>query len=79
MVKHRESIRKQWHLVQKVSMLSLQAELIYINVASALADDPTYIKALQRRAACNEQLGTWSSLTGAQDGMICIEKSCNYY
>ncbi|KAJ8596540.1 TPR-like protein [Rhizopogon salebrosus TDB-379] len=33
----------------------------------SLLDDPHYIKALQRRAASNEQLGTWSSLTQAQE------------
>ncbi|GJE85777.1 TPR-like protein [Phanerochaete sordida] len=33
----------------------------------ALLDDPTYVKALQRRAACNEELDTWSSLTSAQE------------
>jgi len=32
-----------------------------------LADDPKYIKALQRRAASNEQLNTWSSLSAAQE------------
>ncbi|KLO06777.1 TPR-like protein [Schizopora paradoxa] len=33
----------------------------------ALLDDPTYVKALQRRASCSEQLNTWSSLVQAQD------------
>ncbi|KAI0931945.1 hypothetical protein AcV5_004688 [Taiwanofungus camphoratus] len=33
----------------------------------ALLDDPQYIKALQRRAASNEQLNTWSSLSSAQE------------
>ncbi|KAF7306655.1 TPR-REGION domain-containing protein [Mycena indigotica] len=33
----------------------------------ALLDDPNYAKALQRRAASNEKLGTWSSLTAAQE------------
>ncbi|EIM83355.1 TPR-like protein [Stereum hirsutum FP-91666 SS1] len=33
----------------------------------ALLDDPSYIKALQRRAQCNEALNTWSSLTKAQE------------
>jgi len=33
----------------------------------SLLDDPHYIKALQRRAASNEQLDTWSSLTQAQE------------
>ena len=35
---------------------------------SALSDDPHYVKALQRRAASNEKIGTWSSLTSAQEG-----------
>jgi len=33
----------------------------------ALVDDPKYIKALQRRAASNEQINSWSSLTSAQE------------
>lgn len=28
----------------------------------ALSDDPKYVKALQRRASCNEQINTWTSL-----------------
>ncbi|KAG5350721.1 hypothetical protein C0989_009534 [Termitomyces sp. Mn162] len=38
--------------------------------SQALLDDPHYIKALQRRAASNEILGSWSSLTAAQEGMV---------
>lgn len=34
----------------------------------ALADDPKYLKALQRRATSNEILNTWSSLSSAQEG-----------
>jgi len=33
----------------------------------ALADDPNYVKALQRRATCNERIGSWTSLVSAQD------------
>ncbi|KAG1755086.1 TPR-like protein [Suillus paluster] len=33
----------------------------------SLLNDPHYVKALQRRAASNEQLDTWSSLTQAQE------------
>ncbi|EJF67007.1 TPR-like protein [Dichomitus squalens] len=33
----------------------------------ALQDDPKYIKALQRRAAANEQINSWSSLASAQE------------
>ncbi|KAF9499844.1 hypothetical protein BDN71DRAFT_1441453 [Pleurotus eryngii] len=33
----------------------------------AILDDPEYVKALQRRAAANEQLNTWSSLSSAQE------------
>ncbi|PAV22752.1 TPR [Pyrrhoderma noxium] len=33
----------------------------------ALADDPSYVKALQRRASCNEKIGSWSSLAAAQE------------
>jgi len=35
----------------------------------ALADDPHYIKALQRRAASNEIIASWSALTSAQEGI----------
>ncbi|PPR01609.1 hypothetical protein CVT24_005760 [Panaeolus cyanescens] len=33
----------------------------------ALKDDPSYIKALERRASSNDILDTWSSLTAAQE------------
>ncbi|EIN14759.1 hypothetical protein PUNSTDRAFT_129217 [Punctularia strigosozonata HHB-11173 SS5] len=33
----------------------------------AIADDPLYIKAIQRRAASNEQIGNWSALAAAQE------------
>ncbi|KAF8528132.1 TPR-like protein [Hysterangium stoloniferum] len=33
----------------------------------ALLDDPLYVKALHRRATCNDQLGTWSSLAAAEE------------
>jgi len=33
----------------------------------ALIDNPQYVKALQRRAASNEKLNTWSSLSSAQE------------
>jgi len=33
----------------------------------ALLDDPKYIKALQRRAASNEKIDSWPSLTSAQE------------
>ncbi|KAJ7462670.1 hypothetical protein B0H11DRAFT_89815 [Mycena galericulata] len=36
--------------------------------SQALLDDPNYVKALQRRAASNEKINTWSSLTAAQEG-----------
>ncbi|KAI0652217.1 hypothetical protein C8Q79DRAFT_936615 [Trametes meyenii] len=43
----------------------------YKEVVSAcnesLKDDPNYVKAMQRRAAANEQIGSWSSLTSAQE------------
>ncbi|KAH8102476.1 TPR-like protein [Cristinia sonorae] len=33
----------------------------------ALHDDPTYVRALQRRATSNEQIGSWSALSSAQE------------
>lgn len=44
--------------------------LRFAHVMAALLDDPNYIKALQRRAASNEQLDSWSSLTSAQEGPL---------
>jgi hypothetical protein len=35
----------------------------------AIEDDPAYIKAIQRRAASNEKIGTWSALSSAQEGL----------
>ena len=34
----------------------------------ALLDDPTYTKALERRANSNDTINTWTSLTAAQEG-----------
>lgn len=42
---------------------------LIMNLDVALQDDPDYIKALQRRAASNEVLDTWASLTSAQEGL----------
>ncbi|KAH9968932.1 hypothetical protein BC827DRAFT_1166616 [Russula dissimulans] len=33
----------------------------------ALQDDPSYIRALQRRAQCNEKIGSWSALSSAKE------------
>ncbi|KAL0571007.1 hypothetical protein V5O48_010954 [Marasmius crinis-equi] len=41
----------------------------------ALQDDPTYIKALQRRATSNEKLNTWSSLSSAQEGSSTLKNT----
>ena len=40
----------------------------FLNCQLALADDPSYVKALTRRATSNESLNTWASLTEAQKG-----------
>jgi tetratricopeptide (TPR) repeat protein len=34
----------------------------------SLQDDPIYLKALNRRAQANEEIGTWSSLTSSLEG-----------
>ncbi|TFY61940.1 hypothetical protein EVJ58_g4202 [Rhodofomes roseus] len=36
-------------------------------VSTSLKDDPNYMKALQRRALANERIGSWSSLSSAQE------------
>jgi len=41
----------------------------------ALVDDPHYVKALQRRAASNEIIASWSALTSAQEGTTANPKS----
>jgi hypothetical protein len=45
-----------------------QCNTMRLLIEVALKDDPCYIKALKRRAVSNEVLGTWSSLTAAQEG-----------
>nr|GAT49750.1 predicted protein [Mycena chlorophos] len=40
----------------------------------ALLDDPNYVKALQRRAASNEKIGSWSALTSAQEDYTTLLK-----
>ncbi|KAK0505879.1 hypothetical protein EDD18DRAFT_1372669 [Armillaria luteobubalina] len=35
--------------------------------SEALIDDPQYVKALQRRATSNDEIGSWASLTSAQE------------
>jgi hypothetical protein len=53
----------------KVSLLRSLPPCITAQVYLALKDDPSYTKALTRRAAANEALNTWSSLSAAQEGM----------
>ncbi|KAJ7919153.1 TPR-like protein [Mycena leptocephala] len=42
--------------------------------SQALLDDPNYVKALQRRAASNEKIDSWSSLTAAQEDYTTLLK-----
>lgn len=49
--------------------------MCYIYHATALKDDPHYVKALQRRAASNETLDTWTSLSSAQEGAFSLTHS----
>ncbi|KAJ7130079.1 TPR-like protein [Mycena crocata] len=42
--------------------------------SQALLDDPNYVKALQRRAASNEKINSWSSLTTAQEDYATLLK-----
>lgn len=44
--------------------------IIMIQCPLALVDDPNYVKALQRRAASNERINSWSSLVTAQEGTV---------
>ncbi|KAJ7357080.1 TPR-like protein [Mycena albidolilacea] len=45
-----------------------------VSFASSLLDDPNYVKALQRRAASNEKINSWSSLTAAQEDYTTLLK-----
>ncbi|KAF8507071.1 TPR-like protein [Russula emetica] len=49
--------------------LSLQGEIENAVKActEALQDDPSYVRALQRRAQCNEKIGSWSALSSAKE------------
>lgn len=61
--------KRLWMRAQKVS--SIYILTIFrglIDWIEALQDDPKYVKALERRASCNDTLNTWSSLTTAQEG-----------
>ncbi|RDB28388.1 Tetratricopeptide repeat protein 1 [Hypsizygus marmoreus] len=42
--------------------------------SQALLDDPSYVKALQRRAASNICINSWSSLTSAQEDYTTLQK-----
>ena len=44
--------------------------------SAALSDNPKYIKVLQRRATCNEKIGSWSALSSAQDGEGVYNTGC---
>ncbi len=35
---------------------------------AALEENPDYVKALSRRSLANEEIGSWSSLSGALEG-----------
>lgn len=60
--------KKPSKLVLKVLTLLIPLEPSIDPDCVAILDDPTYIKALERRAASNEILNTWTSLTSVQDG-----------
>ncbi|KAJ3870103.1 TPR-like protein [Lentinula novae-zelandiae] len=53
--------------VKLVMILDWNMHLFPQHKILALLDDPHYVKALQRRAASNEQLNTWSSLSSARE------------
>jgi len=40
----------------------------------ALRDDPKYVKALQRRAAANEVINSWTSLSAAAEGIVSVHR-----
>lgn len=53
-------------------LLSSANRRLIVLVSSALADDPNYIKALQRRATANEWINSWSALSSAQEGRCLV-------
>ncbi|KAN0100786.1 hypothetical protein V8E55_000770 [Tylopilus felleus] len=61
-------VRAVLHANIAACLLKLEDHKGVVDACSqALSDDPHYVKALQRRAASNEKIGTWSSLTSAQE------------
>ena len=54
--------------MHKRSVSHHKVSLEHCQPGLALEIDPHYVKALQRRAAANDRLSTWSSLTTAQEG-----------
>ena len=61
-------IKKPFKLVLKVLTLTIPLEPSIDRGCAAILDDPTYIKARERRAASNDILNTWTSLTAVQEG-----------
>lgn len=59
--------------VPKVSTQNDVVSTSRLTSVTALLDDPNYVKALQRRAASNEHLNTWSSLSSADQGKQLIQ------
>jgi hypothetical protein len=47
-------------------------------VLIALLDDPHYVKALERRAAANDTLNSWSSLTTVEEGSLFHIRKVNH-
>ncbi len=49
------------------------------HIFTALLDDPNYVKALQRRAASNEILNTWASLSSAEEGLLLVNRGARVF
>jgi hypothetical protein len=54
---------------RKVRHAPLRTLTHHPSAHSALQDDPSYVRALQRRAQCNEKIGSWSALSSVKEGI----------
>jgi hypothetical protein len=58
--------QEEWK--QAVDVCTKGGSTVRHELTLALKMDPEYLKAVHRRAVANEKLGTWSSLSSAQEG-----------
>ncbi len=67
--------RKLRRRVLKVCLIVRSMGVSTLLSTPALLDDPAYVKARERRVACNEVIGSWTSLTSVQEGASLLPKA----